>query len=53
MEPNPVSFSTTDQPDRFGPGFIHDAYLATATGLMRGATVLATADFSESGSDGE
>jgi hypothetical protein len=49
MEPNWLSFSITDAQDNFRPGPIHDTYLAAATGLMRGATVLATAPQSESG----
>jgi hypothetical protein len=50
MEPTTVSasISITEPPDCFGPGPVHDAYLATATGLMRGATVLAVAPPSES-----
>jgi hypothetical protein len=41
MEPIIVSLSITEQPDNFGPGPIHDAFLMAATELMRGATVLA------------
>jgi hypothetical protein len=48
MEPISLSFSITDAQDNFGPGPIHDAFLLTATELMRGATVLAAAPPSES-----
>ena len=43
MKPNPVN----DAQDKFGPGALHDAFLSAATGLMRGATVLAAAPSSE------
>ena len=43
MEPIIASVSITEPPDSFGPGATHDAYLSAATGLMRGATVLAAA----------
>ena len=39
MKPNPVN----DAQDKFGPGALHEAFLSAATGLMRGATVLAAA----------
>jgi hypothetical protein len=48
MEPNSLSFSITDAQDDFGTSTTHDAYLSAATGLMRGATVLAAAPPSES-----
>jgi hypothetical protein len=48
MEPNSLSFSITDAQDNFGPGPIYDAFLLTATELMRGATVLTAAPRSES-----
>jgi hypothetical protein len=48
MEPIIASVSITEPPDNFGPGATHDAYLSAATGLMRGATVLAAAPPSES-----
>lgn len=48
MEPISGSFSVTEQPDSFGLGAAHDAYLVTATGLMPGATLLAAAPPSES-----
>jgi hypothetical protein len=47
MEPIITSFLIMEQPDNFGPGPIHDAYLSAATGLMGGATVLAAAPPSE------
>jgi hypothetical protein len=48
MEHNSLSFSITDAQDNFRPGATHDLYLAAATGLMRGATMLAAAPPSES-----
>jgi hypothetical protein len=48
MEPISATFSINEAPDNFGLGPIHDAFLSAATGLMRGATVLAAAPPSES-----
>ena len=48
MEVNQLSLSVNDAEDRFGQGAAHDAYLATATGLLRGASLLAAAPPSES-----
>ena len=49
MEANRASFAVSDAQDTFGPGAIHDSYLTTAVGLMRGATVLAASPPDESG----
>jgi hypothetical protein len=48
MEPIIASVSMTELPDCFGREPIHVAFLMAATELMRGATVLAAADPSES-----
>jgi hypothetical protein len=49
MDPNSLSFSIRDAQDNFRPGATHALYLAAATALMRGATVLAAAPPDESG----
>jgi len=48
MEPISATMSIAEEPDSFGPGAAHDAFLAVAVGLMRGAAVLAAAPPSES-----
>ncbi len=48
MEPITATFSVTEEPDSVAPVAPHEAFLAVAVGLMRGATVLAAAPPSES-----
>lgn len=48
MEPITGTISITEEPDSIAPVAPHEAFLAVAAGLMRGATVLAAAPLSES-----